>query len=158
MNADGSQLLDQLRDIHSAGEPGWWPPAPGWWVVAAIVLVLLTLLLRKLLNQWAIRRRRKAWLHELEQLIRDRDPLHQPHEYLAGLNRLFRAVAIRAFPGTACGRLQGEPWVAWIKALLPEKVDSEGLHALNSGPYEPLPTFDADQLNQLARTWVKLYG
>lgn len=158
MNADGSQLLDQLRDIHSAGEPGWWPPAPGWWVVAAIILVLLTLLLRNVLNQWAIRRRRKAWLHELEQLTRDRDPSLQPHEYLAGLNRLFRAVAVRAFPGTSCGRLQGEPWVAWIRALLPEKIDSAGLDALTSGPYEPLPAFDADQLKQLARTWVKLYG
>lgn len=158
MHADGSQLLEQLRDIHSAGQPGWWPPAPGWWVLALIFLLALTLLLRSLLNRLAIRRRRDAWLRELEALHREHDPSQHPHEYLAGLNRLFRAVAVKAFPGTGCARLQGEPWVAWIRALLPEQADSAGLNALASGPYEPAPGFDALSLNEMARTWVKLYG
>jgi hypothetical protein len=158
MNADGSQLLEQLRDIHSAGQPGWWPPAPGWWVLAFIFLLVLGLLLRKFLHWLSIRRRRQTWLRELEALNREHDPSQHPREYLAGLNRLFRAVAVRAFPGTACGRLQGEPWVAWIKALLPERADSDSLNALASGPYEPAPGFDALTLNEMARTWVKLYG
>jgi len=158
MNADGSQLLEQLRDIHSAGQPGWWPPAPGWWVLALIFGVVLALLLRKLLQRLSIRRRHRAWLQELELLNREQDPALRPHEYLAGVNRLFRAVAVRAFPGTACARLQGNPWVDWIRALLPEQAESQSLGALACGPYEPVPQFDADALNQLARTWVKLYG
>jgi hypothetical protein len=158
MNPDASQLLDQLRDIHGAGQPGWWPPAPGWWVLALVFLLVLIVLLRMLLKRLNDHRRRQAWLRELEALNWHQDPSQHPHEYLAGLNRLFRAVAVKAFPETACARLQGEPWVDWIRALLPEKTDSAGLGALISGPYQAAPHFDASRLNELARTWVKLYG
>ena len=158
MDADGSNLLAQLQDIHSAGQPGWWPPAPGWWILAFVLLLVLTLLLRRLVNWQAVRRRRKAWLHALEELNRAHDPSQHPHQYLAGLNRLFRADAVRAFPGTACARLQGEEWVAFIVSLMPEKHSSDCLGALASGPYEPLPRVEASTLNDSARTWVSLYG
>jgi len=157
MNADSSQLLAQLQDIHGAGQPGWWPPAPGWWVLGLVLLALLVLALRKAAAHVAVRRRRKAWLLALDALGREHDPSLNPHDYLAGLNRLFRAVAIRAFPGTACTRLQGEEWVAFIVSLMPETGD-DGLAALAFGPYEPAPRFDPAALNERARTWVKLYG
>jgi len=158
MNADSSSLLAQLQDIHSAGQPGWWPPAPGWWVAALILLLVLAFLIRRISNWWSAHRRRKAWLRALEDLHRKHDPIQRPHEYLAGLNRLFRAVAVKAFPGTACARLQGEEWVAFIVSLMPESEAGGCLHALASGPYEPLPDFEASSLNQSAGTWVKLYG
>ena len=158
MNTDGAALLAQLQDIHSAGQPGWWPPAPGWWVLAIILLLLLALVLRKTVNRLSVRRRRKAWLRALEDLNREYDPVQQPHEYLAGLNRLFRAVAVKAFPGTACARLQGEEWVAFIAALMPGQEAADQLGALASGPYEPLPRFEASSPNASARTWVHPYG
>jgi hypothetical protein len=158
MNPEDSPLLAQLQDIHSAGQPGWWPPAPGWWVLALIGLLVILFALRKLFAWLAVRRRRKAWLHVLEKLNRDHDPLQHPHEYLAGLNRLFRAIAVKAFPGTACARLQGEEWVAFITALMPERSAPGCLAALASGPYEPLPGVEAAKLNESARTWVSLYG
>ena len=158
MNADGSQLLSRLQDIHSAGQPLWWPPAPGWWVLAFILLMLVAFLLRKLMNWRSLQRRRNAWLQALDQLNRDHDAGQQPHEYLAGLNRLFRAVAVKAFPGTACARLQGEEWVAFIASLMPQHESSDCLGALAKGPYEPLPQFEASALNERARTWVRLYG
>ena len=158
MNADDSALLAQLQDIHSAGQPLWWPPAPGWWVLAIIGLLVLAFVLRKTVNWLLLRRRRKAWLRALEDLNRKYDPGQNPHEYLAGLNRLFRAVALKAFPGTACARLQGEEWVAFIAALMPGQDAADILAALASGPYEPLPHFEASALNASASTWVKLYG
>jgi len=158
MNADSSQLLAQLQDIHGAGQPGLWPPAPGWWVLAFLLLLILVFLLRKALIWRAVRRRRNAWLRALEDLNLEHDPGQQPQKYLAGLNRLFRAVAVKAFPGTACARLQGEQWVAFIASLMPEQHATDSLDALASGPYEVAPEFDAARLNDSARTWVKLYG
>jgi len=151
-------LLAQLQDIHSAGQPLWWPPAPGWWILAIILLLVLAFVLRKIVKWLSVRRHRKAWLRALEDLIREYDPVQHPHEYLAGLNRLFRAVAVKAFPGTACARLQGEEWVAFIASLLPEQHAADQLGALATGPYEPLPRFEASILNASASTWVNLYG
>lgn len=158
MNADGSQLLDQLQGIHTAGQPGWWPPAPGWWVLTILLLLMLSYAVRKFLGWRAVQRRRKNWVKALEALQREYDPVLQPHEYLAGINRLFRAVAVRAFPGTACARLQGREWVGFVASLLPEQHDFDGLAALASGPYQELPGFDAQLLEASARTWVSLYG
>jgi len=81
-----------------------------------------------------------------------------PREYLAGINRVFRAVAVRSFPETGCARLQGEAWVDWLRSLLPEQDGTGELGVLASGPYEPTPEFEAASLRELAVAWVKLYG
>ena len=158
MQDGNSELLSQLRDIHAAADPGWWPPAWGWWVLAVLVSALLVLALRHALHRWRGARRRRRLLDALDEIARDIDPGESPHEYLARLNRLFRVVALRAFPGTACVRLQGAEWVGFIRSLLPEGAQTDCLAALAGGPYEPRPVFDADGLRQLARTWVKTHG
>lgn len=158
MNPEDAQLLALLKDIHGAAEPGWWPPAPGWWAVGLVLLVLVALALRQLGRRWAIWRRRQRWLRALDELERGGAPVAQPREYLAGLNRLFRAVALRAFPDTACARLEGERWVAFVASLSPRAEGAESLAALARGPYEPAPNFDAPALREQARAWVKRYG
>jgi len=151
-------LLDQLQDIHGAAEPGWWPPAPGWWVLGAVVAVALILALL-----WAVRRlqehlRRRRLLKELEGLADSFDPRTQGAAYLAALNRVFRVIALRAFPGSDCARLQGKDWVAFIRDRMPGDSDLESLGALESGPYRPSPEFDAAGLHLHARRWVAHYG
>lgn len=158
MNDSGSNLLSQLRDIHGTTDPGWWPPAVGWWLLGLLALALTIWLLRFAGRRWLIARRRRKLLSALNALAASVDPADQPHEYLSRLNRLFRVVALRAFPGTACARLQGAEWVHFIQSLLPQSVRAEGLSALASGPYEPMPEFDARELQELARIWVGKYG
>jgi len=153
-----SNLLSQLRDIHSAGDPGWWPPAPGWWVLFLIAAVLLAFLLKAVYRKWLARRRRQVLLTALDSINDEIDANESPHEYLASLNRLFRVVALRAFPDTPCARLQGDEWVNFIHALMPEGTPSEELAVLATGPYEPSPKFNVSGLNQLARKWVNRYG
>lgn len=36
-----SELLQQLRDIHSPVPPSAWPPAPGWWILAGMLIALI---------------------------------------------------------------------------------------------------------------------
>lgn len=158
MNPDDAQLLAQLRDIHGAADPGWWPPAPGWWALALLLLLGLALALRALARKVAVLRRRRRWLRALDALEREWQPAQRPHDYLAGLNRLFRAVALKAFPGAGCARLQGQQWVAFIRARLPEGAAAPSLDALARGPYEPAPEFDAPALREQARAWVRRHG
>jgi hypothetical protein len=153
-----TNLLSQLRDIHGASDPGWWPLAPGWWVLLVLTIVLLVLFLRFVINQWRVTRRRRVLLLALEGIGQEVDPTEYPREYLALMNRFFRAVALRAFPATACGRLQGDEWVQFIHSLMPDGTPSADLAVLATGPYQPEPEYDADGLYSMAKTWVSRYG
>lgn len=158
VNETTADLLAQLRDIHPATAPGWWPPAPGWWLLAMLLLAVLALLIRWLMRQWSLARRRQRLLQVLEGLGREVDPASQPQEYLARINRLFRIVALRAFPDAACVRLQGEDWVRFLVSMLPDGVAPDSLAALASGPYQAAPEFNQQQLYQLTRLWIRRYG
>jgi hypothetical protein len=155
---DQSQLLAQLADIHEAAQPPLWPPAMGWWLLGLVLLLLVSVTVRFLLRRAALRRRRRTWLLELSRLAQEHQQHADPGAYLAGLNRLFRAVALRAFPGSGCARLEGESWVAFLTGLLPEDADTENLAALARGPYQPAPEFEVKSLERLARLWVERYG
>jgi len=150
--------LAGLADIHLAAEPALWPPAFGWWLMGLVGIVVLVLLARAGLHRLAAARRRRAWIRALVELEGQHDPAHDPHGYLAALNRLFRAVALRAFPATGCARLEGEAWVAFITGLMPEEADPAPLAALAHGPYEPRPEYDAAALRKLALAWVRRHG
>jgi hypothetical protein len=158
MNPEDAQLLAELKDIHGAADPGWWPPAPGWWLLALVLLLALAVALRALSRKLEVLRRRRRWLRALDELEREWPPVERAHDYLAALNRLFRAVALKAFPGTGCARLQGQEWVAFIRSLLPDGPGADSLAALARGPYEPAPGFDAPALREQARAWVRRYG
>jgi hypothetical protein len=158
MNTDQSQLLAQLQDIHAVSSPHLWPPAIGWWVLVLLLLFLMVAVTRFVRLKLAARKRRREWLQALDAIGRGLDPQRDAHHYLASLNRLFRAVALKAFPGTGCAGLRGEEWVVFISSLLPENTDYSSLDALARGPYEPVPQFDVRSLDEHARVWVRLYG
>jgi hypothetical protein len=158
LNEVSPQLLEQLRDIHSAVEPGWWPPAPAWWFLGVLVLVLLIGLVRLAAKRWAVRKRRARLLAALNAIQAQYDPAAPASDYLAQLNRLFRVVAIRAFPGTTSSRLQGAAWVDFMRSLLPDGANTDSLAALETGPYQPEAEFDAAGLYAMAKEWVKRYG
>ena len=158
MSGQHAPELARLADIHAAAEPAIWPPAPGWWLLALMGVAGLIVLLRTTLRWLNAIRRRRAWLRALDELAAQHDAERDPQGHLAALNRLFRAVALRAFPGTACARLDGDDWVAFIAGLMPESTDSGPLAALAHGPYEPWPEYDAAALRELAELWVRRHG
>jgi len=155
MNPD---LLSQLRDIHAAPPVSWWPPAPGWWVLAVLVLMLLTWLGRRVLARYRVHQRRKQMLGWIDHLNITIDPQRDPHAYLSTLNRIFKLVALRAFPGQHCAALAGKDWADFLAGKMESSQSVELLAALASGPYDPAPQFDPATMSSLARIWIRQYG
>ena len=155
MNPD---LLSQLRDIHAAPAVSWWPPAPGWWVLALMLLVLLFWLGRRLLVRIRVHQRRKQMLGWVDHLNANIDPQRHPQAYLSTLNRIFKLVALRAFPGQHCAALAGQDWADFLTANMQNSQSAESLNVLASGPYDPAPQFDPDTLSELTRFWIKQHG
>ena len=60
MNPLAAPPLD-LRDIHAAAEPAFWPPAPGWWLLAGLGLFVILVA-----GRWLFRRiRRQRYQRQL---------------------------------------------------------------------------------------------
>ena len=155
MNPD---LLSQLRDIHAAAPVPWWPPAPGWWVLALLVLVLLVWLGRRVLARYRLHQRRKQMLAWVDHLNANIDPDRDPQAYLSTLNRIFKLVALRAFPDQQCAVLNGQEWAGFLIQRMQNMPSADSLSVLASGPYDPAPRFDPDQMSELTRHWIKQHG
>jgi len=155
MNPD---LLSQLRDIHAAPAVSWWPPAPGWWILALLLLVLLFWLGRRLLARIRAHQRRKQMLGWVDHLNANIDPQRDPQGYLSTLNRIFKLVALRAFPEQHCAALAGQDWADFLAANMKSSHSAESLNVLASGPYDPAPQFNADTMSELTRSWIKQHG
>ena len=155
MNPD---LLSQLRDIHTAPPVPWWPPAPGWWVLAGVLLLSLVWLGRRGVARYRDRQRRKqmlAWVDHLNSAV---DAQHEPQVWLATLNRIFKLVALRAFPHEHCAVLAGQAWVDFLVSQIGKPEAAGTLAALATGPYDPAPRFDAEKLSELTRLWIRRHG
>ena len=155
MNPD---LLSQLRDIHAAPALPWWPPAPGWWLLALILLVLLLWLGRRVRARYRVHQRRKQMLGWIDHLNANIDPQRDPQAYLSTLNRIFKLVALRAFPGQHCAALAGQDWADFLTANMKNSQSAAALNVLASGPYDPSPRFDPETISELTRFWIKQHG
>lgn len=155
MNPD---LLSQLRDIHGAAPLGWWPPAPGWWLLALLLLVLLGWLGRRVLVRYRVHQRRKQMLGWVDHLNANIDPQRDPQAYLSTLNRIFKLVALRAFPDQQCAVLNGQEWADFLIEKMNQKQSAASLGVLATGPYDPAPKFNPEQLSELSRYWIRQHG
>ena len=158
MNPQGTDILSQLRDIHGAPDVPWWPPAPGWWVLAILLAYVLFLLTRHFRQRYRAHKRKLQLINFIERVETAVDPLSEPQEFLSRLNRIFKIVALRAFPENHCALMQGREWTEFLQIKLGEQASGEELSALATGPYQPQPSFSADALSGLAKKWVKRYG
>jgi hypothetical protein len=155
MNPD---LMAQLRDIHETQAVPWWPPAPGWWVLALLVLVLLAWAGKRLFSLYRDYKRRKNMLVWIDNLNSTVDPQKDPQMYLSTLNRIFKVVALRAFPGQHCALMAGQEWEEFLRGKFNDKQNTEPLRILATGPYDPAPQYDPADITELARTWVRTHG
>ncbi len=150
--------LDQLRDIHDAPAPPWWPPAWGWWVLAVLVLAVLAWLAVRAVRAVAERRRRNARLAVVERFVAGIDAAGEPERYVAGLNRMLKATAVNRFAAGDCAALSGAAWCEFLRAHAPRGARTDVLDVFATGPYRPLDDIDADALADFTRRWVASHG
>ena len=158
MNPQDADLLSQLRDIYAAADASWWPPAPGWWVLAVLVVVALLFLFRHVFHRLRTHQRRARLIRFVDQVEKDFVSVKAPLAYLSSLNRVFKIVAMRAFPEQNCAFMQGREWAEFLQLNLSGAGPADDLVALAEGPYQPVPAFRAETLASMARQWVRQHG
>jgi len=134
--------LDQLRDIHNAPAPSWWPPAPGWWMLALVLAVLAFYLLRLALRQWRKRRDRQRILGLFEAALPAFDQHGDRRRLAMDLDLLMRRLALLRFSPQAASA-SGE---AWLRVWHCDAGDPMARLMLQA-PYQAQPDFDPAALH-----------
>ena len=111
-----------------------------------------------MLARYRLHQRRKQMLGWVDHLNANIDPDSNPQAYLSTLNRIFKLVALRAFPDQQCAVLNGQEWAGFFIEKMKNVPSAESLGVLASGPYDPAPGFDPDQMSEFTRHWIKQHG
>ncbi len=154
MNPDTPSAL-QLRDIHLATEPGWWPPAPGWWLLAVLLLILLVWTTRFALRRYRLYRQRQQLLAMLDALTQQ--PGDVTPKAISELSILLRRLALMRFPRQQVAALTGSEWLRFLDNSGGDGQFSDGPgQVLATGPYQPTLPADVNlaALSALMREWI----
>ena len=135
----------RLHDVHAGSAPAWWPPAPGWWVALALVGIVLVLLAWRRIRR---RRRDAAILRLFDLAVADAG---SPSRQVAAMSELLRRAARRKHAGA--DTLDGEDWLRFLDAGLPQPVFSAGAGALlrDGGFRTDVAANEVDALRVVAR-------
>lgn len=134
-----------LRDVHEGIAPAWWPPAPGWWMVLGAVVAVAAWFAWRALR----RRRRRAMILRLfdETVAQAATPSMQ----VAAMSELLRRAARRKHANA--DTLDGEDWLRFLDAGLPQPVFAAGAGALlrDGGFRADVSAHEAEALRIVAR-------
>lgn len=148
-----SPLSDvDLRDIHAAVAPEFWPPAPGWWLLAITLTVISLFTARYLIHTWRQRQQRRGILEELDNIN-----ARSPAEVATHVSTLLRRVALMRFERNEVASLSGEAWLSFLDRTGGNGAFSNGVgNVLATAPYAAHGIDDADSkaLVLLARNWI----
>ena len=155
MNSTAAVALD-LRDIHAAAAPTFWPPAPGWWLLAVVLLALLVVL-----TLWALQRYRAY--QQQRQIMNELDRLNDCYSkdnisaYITEISTLLRRVALRRYARTRVASLTGPDWLRFLDDTGGDGGFEKGVgQVLEVGPYQSRSSdVPVEALLVLVRRWVK---
>ena len=150
--------LAELKDIHMAPVPSWWPLAPGWWLLL-IFLVLLTSVGIYLFQRYRQYKKRKAKqrhiLNEFEQVYLDYSGNGHVGDLVNGLHQLIRRLMLASGAQKQVG-LTGEAFLIYLDEGMDEKPFSAGVgRTLVDAPYQPEPSLQAEPLYELVYAWAE---
>ena len=154
MNPAATATLD-LRDIHAAAPPAFWPPAPGWWVVALLLIAILVLSTLWLLRRYRLYRLKVDIMDEIESISTCNT--ENTEEFTAHLSMLLRRIALRRYSRERVAPLTGSDWLRFLDETGGNGDFEHGIgQILEVGPYRPQTSeLPAEELLALARRWAK---
>ena len=154
MNPAATATLD-LRDIHAAAPPAFWPPAPGWWVLAALFITILVLTTIWLLRRYRLYRLKLQIMDEISSLsdcCKDNS-----EEFTARVSMLLRRIALRRYSHERVASLTGSDWLRFLDETGGGGDFEHGIgQILDVGPYCPHTREQPrEELLALAQRWAK---
>jgi hypothetical protein len=152
MNPAAGQMLE-LRDIHAAPPPGFWPPAPGWWVLGVLLTAVLAVGILWLRRRYRAARFRYQVMHELDAITnRNKNNISA---FIAEVGIWLRRVALRRYPKEQVASLTGSAWLDFLDATGGGGEFRNGVgQVLETGPYRRgVQQVAVDSLLALARRW-----
>ncbi|NCF36486.1 MAG: DUF4381 family protein [Gammaproteobacteria bacterium] len=149
------ELLLELKDIRSPGEPEWWLLAP-----AQLLLIILAVSGCGLLLFWLRRRRRRRLLRLVASELRGISTSFAEHgdtQHLSlQLARWLKQVAILAFPERQPQGLTGFAWLVFLDETLGDDRFSAGHGKIfGNTVYRRQAEFEANRMIELCETWLQ---
>ena len=154
MNPVATATLD-LRDIHAAAAPAFWPPAPGWWVLTVILIAILAMATLWCFRHYRLYRLKLQVMDEIETL--SDCSTSDTEEFPARLSMLLRRIALRHYPRERVASLTGSDWLRFLDETGGDGDFEHGIgRILEVGPYCPQTSEQPrEALLALARRWAK---
>ena len=154
MNPLAAPPLD-LRDIHAAAEPAFWPPAPGWWLLAGLGLFVILVAGRWLFRRIRRQRYQRQLLKELDRLG-DSYSEESVAEFLTAQSTLMRRIALQRYSRERVASLTGSAWLRFLDETGGNGEFQQGVgRVLEDGAYRPYSSeVRAEELLALTRRWV----
>lgn len=154
MNPLAAPALD-LRDIHAAAEPAFWPPAPGWWLLAGLGLFVILVAGRWLARRIRRQRYRKQILNELDHLG-DSYSEESVAEFITAQSTLMRRIALQRYSRERVASLTGSAWLRFLDETGGNGEFQQGVgRVLEDGAYRPRSSeVRVEELLALTRRWV----
>ena len=147
-----NELLQQLRDIHSAPAPHWWPPAIGWWVLVFLIGYVLFWLATSGRRRWRRWRLRRQALGQLEYVCDS----SSPQQLAPALSLLMRRLALSTYPREQVAGLQGANWLDFLDRSGETDQFSQGPgRLLLDAPYRQTGEIPNKALQQLIEQWIR---
>jgi len=154
VNPAAAATLD-LRDIHAAAAPVFWPPAPGWWVLALLLITILVLTTVWLFRRVRLYRLKLQIMDEIDSI--SHGSTKNTEEFTARLSMLLRRIALRRYSRERVASLTGNDWLRFLDETGGNGDFEHGIgQILEVGPYRPQTReLPAEALLALARRWAK---
>ncbi|KLV05072.1 hypothetical protein ABT56_12770 [Photobacterium aquae] len=150
-NAQPSQPMDMLVDIHLPDIPSYWPLGWAWWVVIALLIVAIAYLYVRL------KQRKQQRLARQEALVRLKS-LSNPSSFNE-LNLLLRQVAMSYLPRQYVAGLAGAAWLEFLDSQLTGKkrgfVELAPLWQQGLFSGKPLTPDEYRVCFKLSELWIK---